>query len=112
MIENQQMYQILSMLLDRTERKEIEWKESEENEFQISFPQSTVLIRRVRAGGLDWVDLMALNASGQLVGSISTTDNFSVRDELYKLYDLAKRRTFRVDETLNDIMSGLKKANS
>lgn len=108
MIETNEMKKILSMVVDRTAQGEIEWREGQEGEFSVSFPQSTLVINKLRAkdGGLFAV-LSALNALGDRVGHLHTAVNPEVQTLLFKLYNDVSNKARRVDETFNDILQGL-----
>jgi hypothetical protein len=109
MIETAEMRKILSMLVRKTAEGTIEWREGAEEEYMVSFPQSSLVLAAGvnKASGNSFTVLSALNASGDRVGHLHSAVSFEDAHTLAKLYKDVVHRANRVDETFNDILQGL-----
>jgi hypothetical protein len=108
MIETDDMMKILSMLVSKTEQRTILWHETEEDAFLISFPLSSLILRKmITKSGYIIYSLVALNTSGEKVGALNSGDSEDVSLTLMKLHENVARLIHRVDETFKDILQGL-----
>jgi len=102
---------ILSGLLARSQKREVEWVESKATNFShfgdfgVIFPTSSVMIwedsREGTYGG------RILNSRGDVIVSFDSEGSGEDRLLLEELMDLARRKVLRADETLAEIQKAL-----
>ncbi|MFZ2493523.1 MAG: hypothetical protein WA208_18750 [Thermoanaerobaculia bacterium] len=99
---------LLAKLLERSERKEVEWLESSaaghsQGDYVVIFPTSSIVIWENPDN--DLIEGNVLNQSGERVIYFNSYGEGTRL--LPDLFDLARRKVLRADETLADIMNSL-----
>ena len=119
--------QIVSLLYKRTQEGKVAWKRTaEENVFQASFPRSAVKVRRIGGPGVLGAAIASiqkgnytveiLDSNGRVVEEVPESE-FAVAIEgraikLSGLYEAARRSALGSDQTLDDLLSTLRREDS
>jgi hypothetical protein len=108
---------LIQLLLSKTKKGEIDWQESFQNAFQVSFKDNSVRIALDDTNDQNWVyTIFLLNASGEVADRFSDEeldleDTGQVAGDWYsalkELYTLALRHSRGADKVLNSILDEL-----
>jgi hypothetical protein len=101
---------ILTSLLERSRRREVEWLESSAaghryGDFVVLFPASSIVLWEDNESPL--IEGRVLNNRGDIVVSFDSSDNSDDHETLRELMELARRKVLRADETLAEIHRAL-----
>lgn len=109
MINEKELRKIIIRVLEKTNRKELDWQNEPDNRaFVCTFPRSSIVLSRDIYLDIQFYIFSILNESGDVVGTLNTRDcNPALAEAITTLYKLAERHALSIDETLEDILSNL-----
>lgn len=104
-MEDEKLLAILRKLLQASKKFNVDWNTGKSTEvFKSVLGNSTVFIANIR----DAYYLLINNEAGNEIGKLS---GYAYEHELRELYELAKRKALKIDQTLNELdnlLDGLK----
>jgi hypothetical protein len=106
---------LITKLFEGTLAKKYSWNpvSGEQDSYQLSFPRSTILIRKSHDPFEDEPShfIQILSAEGNVVEALDTTDFIGVVEDPYALLntmtDSIHDQVYKVSETINDILKNL-----
>jgi|GEM_PF-5252534 len=102
---------IVDRLLEKTLRNEIKWEQSFDGNFRYSFPDSSVEIcREEPADGAVSLGVILYDGRGRQV-DILWADRLNRRDELDRLFALAKKDALGLNEMVDTMLADLQRAS-
>lgn len=121
-MNSEKLKKVLNYLVQATGKGQVPWKATTDDEFQVSFGESSITTGWAGdKGGLDIVRLSALghtpgpyvsiyNRDGVKILTIDTSNirKFELAEGILReIFMRAKNQVFRYDETFDDIINGL-----
>jgi len=106
--DKEKLLQIAAKLLERTRAGTIEWDETaDEATFETSMAKYSVNVTCAVEEGGPMVTLAVLNDKGNKIEKLSDFADDQKGNVLAQLYELARRKALRVDESLDDLLHTL-----
>ena|SRR3989442_5611333 len=109
----EKLLELLARLIDGTDRKEIRWTESDEqNVFRVTFRDGAVAVRMFSdEDGDQWYGVELLNSEGKSVEDVVAYRG-SEAETLQELYTRARISALAVDEIIEGIVNEIGKRRS
>lgn len=109
-MDNQKFHIILDSLLERTQKEELNWKTTaNSSKYLLALNDSSITIDSYESFDGIKITFSFRNEKGEAVESMEVLES---EDEIFKhsskLYDLARRKALKSDETIDRIIKQLK----
>jgi hypothetical protein len=107
---NEKYQKIVDRLIDRTAKRQIEWKEGvNSGVFQVSFPNYSLILGQhdMVTGSFDYI-ISIIDADGNTIDTFSDIDlGGDYYPKMGELYQNARRQALGVDKALDEILDEL-----
>jgi len=100
-MDNIMIDNLFMKVLELSKKRKINWESTQGTSFKAQLKNFVIFI--MHSSGM--FTFIIMNDNGNEIGRISNYESNILRDELDKMYDLAKRKALKIDESLNEINS-------
>lgn len=111
-MEQNEVISVFEKVIELSEKKKLTWRKIEETQFKVDFPRSSILLwmQWPHEGDYSRFGLNIINARGEYIDKIVSdeTDIPNGAEKLAKLFETVKRNYLKADETIKDILDGLR----